>query len=172
LGFLRRQHNYFLLDAITHFINVLLYPIKTVGILLYSMWLIAIPIHLHYYHNLKSNPPPRRKRDGEMEEDNSHKIPRIFHWSCVEYQANRFSVFQSGREILETTIDVVAHSSGFILAFQQIESTGYKIFALFLMLAFFYRQMLGLKYFITDPKMMPPQLRKFFTDYFATAMTN
>jgi hypothetical protein len=107
-----------------------------------------------------------------MEEDNSHKIPSIFHWSCVEYQANRFSIFQSGREMLETTMDVIAHSSGFILAFRQIESIGYQIFSLVLMLAFFYRQMLGLKYFLTDPKMMPIQLRRFFTDYSATTMTN
>jgi hypothetical protein len=57
-----------------------------------------------------------------MEEDNSHKIPRIFHWSCIEYQANRFSIFQSGREMLETTVNVIAHSAGFFLAFRQIRS--------------------------------------------------
>jgi hypothetical protein len=107
-----------------------------------------------------------------MEEDNSHKIPRILHWSCVKYQANRFSIFQSRRETLETTVDVIAHSAGFFLAFRQLRSIGYKLSVLILMFALFYRQMLGLKYFLTDPKMMPAQLRRVFTDYSATTIVN
>jgi len=136
------------------------------------MWIIALVLHLHYYRNLKTNPPPRRKQDGQMEEDNSHKISRIFHWSCVEFQENRFSIFQSGRQMLETTLDVVAHTAGFILAFQKIESIWYKLTALILMFGLFYRQMLSLKYFLSDPKMMPTQLRRFFTDYSAAAMAD
>ncbi len=171
-GFLRRQHNYFLLDAITHLVNALLYSPKTVGVPMYIIWSYAVVVHLYYYINLKTNPPPQRKQDGQMEEDNSHKISSIFHWSCVEYQANRFSIFQSGRSILETTIDVIAHTTGFILAFRNIESIWYKLSALILMFVLFYRRMLGLKYFLTEPKMMPVQLRRFFTDYSDTCMTD
>jgi len=172
LGFLRRQHNYFLLDAFTHLINTLLYSPKTVGVPLYGIWIFAFIVHVYYYRNLKINPPPRRKQDGQMEEDNSHKISRIFHWSCVEFQANRFNLLESGKEMLETTIDVVAHSAGFILAFQQITSIWYKLGAISLMFALFYRQMLSLKYFLTEPKMMPVQLRRFFTDHSAKVMTD
>jgi hypothetical protein len=161
-----------LFDAITHLVNASLYSPKTVGVPMYIIWSYAAVVHLYYYRNLKTNPPPRRKQDGQMEEDNSYKIPRIFHWSCVEYQANRFSIFQSGREILETTIDVAAHTTGFFLAFRNIESIWYKLSALILMFALFYRRMLALKYFLIEPKMMPVQIRQFFTDYSATVMTD
>jgi hypothetical protein len=172
LGFLRRQHNYFLLDGITHMINLLLHSPKNVGIVIYCMWMYAVVIHLYYYVTLKTNPPPRRNQDGKTEEDNAHKIPRIFHWSCVEYQSNRFSIFESGKEIFETTLDVVAHTTGFILGFRMIESNWYKIGALIVMCGAFYQRMLGFKYFLTEPKMMPPQLRRFFTDYSSKAMTD
>ena len=121
LGFLRRQHNYFLLDAITHMINLTLHSPKNVGYFLYGLWMYAVIVHLYYYRNLTTNPPPRRNQDGKFEEDNSHKISRIFHWSCIEYQSNRFSIYESGKEMLETTIDVTAHTAGFILAFQMIQ---------------------------------------------------
>jgi hypothetical protein len=127
---------------------------------------------IYYYKHLKSNPPSRRKEAGQIEEDNSHKIPRIFHWSCIEYSANRFSIFQSGREMFETTIDVIAHSTGFFLAFQMLESIWYQLAALILMFALLYRRMLNLKYFLTEPKMMPGPLRRFFINYFATVITD
>lgn len=172
MGFLRRQQNYFLLDGITHLINTFLYSRQSVGTPLYCMWIYAFAVHIYYYYCLISNPPPRRHADGQMGEDNSDKIPRIFHWSCVEYQANRFNIFQSGREMFETTIDVFLHTAGFLLAFRQIQSIWYRVFSVALMFVLFYRQMLTFKYFLTDPKMMPPQLRRFFTDYSAKAMTS
>ncbi|CAF2965059.1 unnamed protein product, partial [Rotaria sp. Silwood2] len=127
------------------------------------MWAYALMVHLYYYRNLKIHPPPRRNPDGtKIQEDNAHKISRIFHWSCVEFQANRFSLFESGREMAETTMDVVAHSIGFFLAFCMIESIWYKLGALALMFGVLYRQMLGLPFFLTEPKMMPTQLQRFF----------
>lgn len=122
-------------------------------------------IHLYYYRNLKTNPPPRRKEDGQMEEDNAHKISRIFHWSCVEFQPNRFSLTESGKEMLETTIDITAHTAGFIFAFRMIKSIWYKLGAFIVMFTLFYRHMLTLKYFLTEPKMMPPQLRQLFAAF-------
>ena len=169
LGFLRRQQNYFLLDGLTHLTNTLLHSRQSVGTPLYCFWLYAFAVHIYYYRSLIVNPPPRRQADGQMEKDNSEKIPRIFHWPCVEYQANRFSIFESGREIFETTLDVSLHTAGFLLAFAQIQSTAYRLFSVALMFVLFYRQMLNLKYFLTDPKMMPPQLRRFFARYSATA---
>lgn len=171
MGFLRRQHNYFLLDAITHLVNALLYSPSTVGLPLYGIWIYAFFVHIYYYINLTTN-PPRRRKDGETDEDNSHKISRIFHWSCVEYQANRFNIFESGKEMFETILDVVAHTSGFFLIFQNIQSIRYKLAAFVLMFALFYRQMLALKYFLTEPKMMPVQLRRFFTEHSAAVMSN
>lgn len=129
-----------------------------------SLWIYAFFVHLYYYHNLASNPPPKRKQDGEMEADNADRISRIFHWSCVEFSADRFNIAQSGKEMLETTLDVTAHTIGFLLAFQQIRSFWYKLASVVLMLGLFNRQMLSLKYFLTDPKMMPVQLRGFFSD--------
>jgi len=172
LGFLRRQHNYFLLDATTHFVNALLYSPKTVSLPLYSLWIFAFVIHMYYYYNLKTNPPPRRNEQGKTKEDDSHKISRIFHWSCVEYQPNRFNILHSGKEMSETAIDIIAHTAGFILAFRMLESYWYQLGALILMFAVFYRQMLALKYFLTEPKMMPPQLQRLFTAFFTNSVTN
>lgn len=173
LGFLRRQQNYFLLDAFTHMINALLHSPKTVGWPLYGMWLFAFCVHLYYYHNLVTNPPPRRNKEGPPSEDNSHKISRIFHWSCLEFTADRFNIMQSGKEMLETGIDVTAHSAGFYLAFRMLTSVWYKLAAVTLMFALFYRQMLGLKYFFTEPKMMPPHLQRLFAAFSAnTAAAN
>ncbi|UJR32295.1 hypothetical protein I4U23_019759 [Adineta vaga] len=172
LGFLRRQHNYFLLDGLTHLTNAFLFSPKIVGRLIYSLWLFAFVVHIYYYYNLKSNPPPRRNQDDQPIEDNSHKISRIFHWSCLEYQPNRFSIMHSGKEMLETAIDVVAHSSGFYLAFLMIDSFLYKTIAILLMFALFYRQMLSLKYFFTEPKMMPPQLQQLFTSFPSNSVAN
>ncbi|CAF1105509.1 unnamed protein product [Adineta steineri] len=171
LGFIRRQQNYFLLDGFTHLINVLIHSPKTVGWPLYIMWIYAFFVHLYYYHNLVSNPPPKRGEEGKVE-DNSHKISRIFHWSCIEFQANRFSIMQSGKEIAETTLDVVAHTSGFVLAFRLIESYWYKAAAIILFIGLFYRQMLNLKYFFTEPKMMPPQLQRFFASFSTPSVAN
>ena len=172
LGFLRRQHNYFLLDAFTHLVNLLLYSPAIVGLPLYSIWGIAFVIHIHYYRNLKANPPPKANEDGQMPEDNKHKIPRIFHWSCVEYTANRFSILESGREMLETTLDVTAHSAGFYLAFQMVQSLWYKLAVLMIMSALLYRQMLALKYFLTDPKMMPPMLRRWAATFSSASINH
>ena len=108
------------------------------------------------------NPSPRRNRDGKIPEDDSHKIAHIFHWSCLEFKGNRFSLVESGKEMLETAMDVSLHSIGFFLAFRMIESIWYKIAALSLMFGLLYRQMLNLKYFFTEPKMMPPQLQRLF----------
>ncbi len=156
----------------THLTNLLLYSPKNVGYILYGLWIYAVGVHLYYYINLTTNPPPRRNQDGEVEEDNAHKISRIFHWSCVEYQPNRFSIFESGKEILETTIDITNHTAGFILGFRMIQSYWYKIGAVIVMFTLFYQRMLGFKYFLTEPKMMPPQLRGFFKDYSTAAITN
>lgn len=167
LSFLRRQGNYFLLDAFTHLINILINSQRSIGYSLNLLWAYAVFVHLHYYRNLKINPAPKRKlkHDDQTEEDNSHRISRIFHWSCVEYQANRFSISESGRQIFETALDVIAHTSGFVLAFRQINSTVYQVVSILLMLVLLNRQMLSLKYFQTNPKMMPSQLQRFFTSY-------
>ncbi|CAF4159719.1 unnamed protein product [Rotaria sordida] len=109
------------------------------------------------------NPSLRRNQDEKISEDNSHKISRIFHWSCLEFKGNRFSLVESGKEMLETIMDVSLHSIGFFLAFRMIESIWYKIAVLSLMFGLLYRQMLSLKYFFTEPKMMPPQLQRLFT---------
>jgi hypothetical protein len=127
---------------------------------------------MHYYRNLKVNPPPRRNESGKTEENNIHKLSSIFHWSCVEYQANRFSIFESGREMLETTADVTAHTAGFYLAFQMLESIWYKIAVFVIMFIMLNRRMLQLKYFLTDPKMMPLQLRRLFPGLSTTRITD
>lgn len=172
LGFLRRQHNYFLLDGLTHLTNLFLNSPSTVGLPLYCLWIIAFVIHMHYYRNLKTNPPPKPTGDGQIPEDNKHKIPRIFHWSCVEYSANRFSILESGREILETAADVTAHTAGFYLAFQMLQSFWYRVASLAIMSAILYRQMLTLKYFLTDPKMMPPVLRRWAATFSGASVSN
>lgn len=171
LGFLRRQQNYFLLDGLIHLTNTIIHSRQSVGTLVYCFWIYAFAVHIYYYYCLTMNPPPRRQADGEKGDDNSEKIPRIFHWSCVEYQANRFSIFESGREIFETTTDVFLHTAGFLLAFRQIQSIWYRLFSIALMFVLFYRRMLTLKYFLTDPKMMPPQLQRFFGHYSTTPMS-
>jgi len=65
--------------------------------------------------------------------------------------------------MLETSLDVLAHTCGFLLAFQQIHSMIYRFISILLMLGLFNRQMLSLKYFLTEPKMMPVQLQRFFS---------
>lgn len=160
LGFLRRQQNYFLLDAFTHLINIFINSQRSIGYSLNLLWIYAFIVHLYYYQNLKTNPLPKQKQD-----DNSDKISRIFHWSCIEYQANRFSISDSGRQMLETSLDVLAHTCGFLLAFQQIHSMIYRFISILLMLGLFNRQMLSLKYFLTEPKMMPVQLQRFFSNH-------
>ncbi|CAF1070003.1 unnamed protein product [Adineta ricciae] len=173
LGFLRRQQNYFLLDAFTHAVNALLHSPKTFGGVLHVIWLFAFIVHLYYYRNLTVNPPPRRQQTSDQSvDDNSHKISRIFHWSCLEFQADRFSIMQSGKEMLETIIDVVAHTAGFYLAFHLINSFVYKLVALLLMLALLYRQMLSLKYFFTEMKMMPPHLQRLFSSFSSNPVAN
>ncbi len=167
LGFLRRQKYYFLLDAITHLINLVLYVraetsiLKFVGLILWSIMLIG---HIYYFLNLHLHPPltqqQRLKHQGPIPND-SHKISRIFHWSCVEFQANRFHFGQCGKEISETVCDIIAHSTGFYLAFQHLQSLPYRLLTFLLMFGLLYRQMLNLPYFLHDPKMMPSILRKF-----------
>jgi hypothetical protein len=66
--------------------------------------------------------------------------------------------------MLETTIDLVTHTVGFILAFRKIESIWYTLRAFIFMFALLYRQLINLKYFLTEPKMMPVQLRQFSID--------
>lgn len=173
MGFLRRQQNYFLLDAFTHAVNALLNSPKTCGGVLHAIWSFAFVVHLYYYRNLTVNPPPPRQQTGDKPvEDNSHKISRIFHWSSLEFQADRFSIMQSGKEMLETIIDVVAHTAGFYLAFRLINSSVFRLAAILLMLAFLYRQMLGLKYFYTEPKMMPPHLQRLFSLFSSNPVAN
>ena len=119
--------------------------------------------HFYYYGNLKQNPPPAHQSDNMDVSDDATKISRIFHWSCVEFHTNRFSFRECGKELIETGADVVAHLAGFFLAFRQIESVFYQISALAIMYALLYHSMLSLKSFLTDPKMMPAQLRRCFT---------
>ncbi|CAF1234003.1 unnamed protein product [Rotaria sp. Silwood1] len=161
--FMAISHIFVFLDAFTHLINLLLYSSKTISIPLRIIWFYALLVHLYYYRNLKTNPPPRRNPNGQkVQEDNAHKISRIFHWSCIEYEPNRFSIFESGKEMFETTVDVIAHSMGFFLTFRMIESIWYKIGALTLMFGVLYQRMIGLKFFFTEPKMMPSPLQRLF----------
>ena len=167
LDFLRKQKYYFLLDATTHTGNLLVYfDRKSSIIMMFSLclWTIMLIGHLHYFLNLHRNPPlslrQRLKYDGSIPDDR-HKISRIFHWSCIEYSKDRFDITQSGKEMLETLGDITAHSTGFYLAFQNLESLRYRSMTFILMVGLLYRQMLNLPHFINEPKMMPQFMRKF-----------
>ena len=166
LSFIRTQKNYFLLDAMIHVANLLLYfrSEKTISmIFLLGLWSIMLVGHINYFLNLHRNPPlsqrQRLRHQGPIPSDN-HKISRIFHWSSVDFEANRFNIVESGKEILETLADVTAHSAGFVLAYQNILSVWYRLITFIIMIALLYRQMLNLPHFINEPKMMPPILRK------------
>lgn len=69
---------------------------------------------------------------------------------------------ESGREISETTIDVFAHGMAFLLTYRIIESPWYKVGSLVLTCGILYRYVIGLKFFVTQPKMMPPPLQRLF----------
>ena len=161
LDFLRRQHNFFLLDGFTHIVNILLYSPSAVGWPLYVLWIIMVIGHGYYYNNLKRHPPPARGADNRLIHDDTSQLSRIFHWSCLEFRTNRFSFGDCAKEMLETTGDIVAHSIGFLLAFHQIESIGYKLVSILLTYALLHRSMLGLKSFVNDPRMMPSPFRRF-----------
>ena len=163
MGFLRRQQNYFLLDGITHIVNTLLHSPRTAGTSLYVLWIFAFVIHMYYYWNLKNHPPPKRDQRGRVEKEDTHELSRIFHWSCIDYAANRFSLLESGSELLQTAADIIAHSAGFLLAFRMIESVIYRIGVFVLLTMLLYRRMIQLKYFLSDPKMMPKPLQRLFS---------
>ena len=160
LGFLRRKHNYFLLDATCHLVHLFLYSISDVGLPMYVLWIYAFVVHMYYYRNLKVNPPPRKSADGQPVEDNSDRLSRIFHWSCVEFQANRFSLIESGKEMWETSCDVFAHTTGSYLAFRMLDSIWYQIGVFAITAVVFHKNMLRLKHFLTEPKMMPATLQR------------
>jgi hypothetical protein len=174
LWFIRRQQNYFLFDASTHLTNALLYSPAIVGYPIYLLWIYAVAVHLYYFRNLMINPLPSKKQNPDEKqtiEDNSDKISKIFHWSCIDStDTDRFDIFKYGQQIAETIIDVFLHFMGFYFAFQNIDSVWYRITAIIAMTALVYRQMINLKYFMTDPKMMPKPLQKFFAN--ATNTTN
>ena len=74
--------------------------------------------------------------------------------------------------MLETAADVTAHTAGFYLAFQMLQSVWYRLAGLAIMSAILYRQMLTLKYFLTEPKMMPPVLRRWATTFSGASINN
>lgn len=163
LTFIRTQKNYFLLDATIHMINLILYY-QTKNYFIIFLWLIMLFGHVHYFLNLHLNPPlsqrQRLRHEGIIPND-SHKLSRIFHWSSVDFELNRFDITKCGKEILETLADVTAHAAGFYFAFQNLQTYRYRFLAILFMIGLLYRQMLNLPHFINEPKMMPSILRKF-----------
>jgi hypothetical protein len=166
LTFIRTQKNYFLLDAMIHMTNLLLYfrSEKSIPMIFcLCLWSIMLVGHIRYFLNLHRNPPlsqrQRLRHQGPIPND-SHKISRIFHWSSVDFEENRFHIGESGKEILETSADITAHSAGFLFAFQNLLSFRYRVLTFIIMIALLYRQMLNLPHFINEPKMMPLILRK------------
>ena len=164
IHFLRRKHNYFLLDGMCHFVHLFIYRIEDVGVPLYLLWIYAFIAHMYYYRNLKVNPPPLASKtkliNGNAPEDGLDKICRIFHWSCIDYKANRFSLTESGKEMLETSCDVIAHTAGFYLALCMLNSIWYQIGVFVITAIVFHKNMLSLKHFLTEPKMMPVSIQR------------
>lgn len=165
LDFLRRKHNYFLVDGMCHLVHLFIYRISDVGLPLYGLWVYAFIAHMYYYRNLKLNPPPVKTAEDKIVEDDTHKISRIFHWSCIEYKANRFSLTESGKEMFETSCDVIAHGIGFYLALSMLTSIWYQIGVFAITAIVFHRSMTGLEDFLTDPKMMPAQIQRLIKAY-------
>jgi uncharacterized protein YqhQ len=98
-----------------------------------------------------------------VEKEDTHESSRIFHWSRIEYSANRFSLLESGSELLQTAADIIAHSAGFLLAFRMIESVIYQMGVFVLLSVLLYQRVIQLKYFLSDPKMMPKPLQRLFS---------
>jgi hypothetical protein len=143
LSELSTKTHYFIFDCVMTFIN--LYWFWNRYYIMKPILIFAIIVHIFYVSCMFFR----------------EKICRIFYWSCLECNENRFgSKFL--KENIETAIDILCHFSGFYMFFRSIVYPLHRLLSLgasILTIFFIYK---FLKSFRTEEYMMPRKLIKYF----------